>query len=97
LWKGKQQPKLDALDRICEALGDCSLDELITRTAEKRERPHPRKNGLQEEIGIVKCCLADQNLDKHCVDRIRDWRVGSDMLLGGRARITLRRNRNITG
>jgi DNA-binding Xre family transcriptional regulator len=34
IWTGKQQPKLPMLDRICEAL-DCSLDELITRTAGK--------------------------------------------------------------
>jgi hypothetical protein len=45
LWKGKVQPKMDSLDRVSEALGDCDLSELLIRVPNKHTKTARRKSG----------------------------------------------------
>lgn len=50
LWNGTFSPKLETIDRVAEALGDCDLSELLTRKPNGRKKTEPLRrpkvNGL---------------------------------------------------
>lgn len=43
LWKGKVQPKMDTLDLVAGALGDCDLSELLVRIPNRHTKTSPPK------------------------------------------------------
>jgi DNA-binding Xre family transcriptional regulator len=51
LWKG-ELPRLQTLDRVAEALGDCELSELIARVPNKGRRTlRPPKREKKKRAG----------------------------------------------
>jgi DNA-binding Xre family transcriptional regulator len=49
VWTKAVTPTLPMLDRICEALGDCELSELVTREPSKKRKAAPaRRDGTKK-------------------------------------------------
>jgi DNA-binding Xre family transcriptional regulator len=50
LWKGEQLPKLQTLDRICNAWG-CALDELIAHKRDMSSNGHTSPAARKKQTG----------------------------------------------
>lgn len=50
LWKGEQLPKLQTLDRICNAWG-CGLDELIAFKRDASPNGHASPASRKKQVG----------------------------------------------
>jgi len=48
VWTGAVTPTLQMIDRICEALKPCDLDELIHRVPDKKGKASPARQGGQK-------------------------------------------------
>ena len=53
LWDGERLPRLDSIDAVAAAFGDCALSELLHRVPERRARRPKRAAVKQQSNGLA--------------------------------------------